>query len=260
MPRYTANISFMFADRPFLDRIDAAKACGFSHVECHFPYEFPTDVIKTRLHKAGVTLTGLNTAPGDTAKGEWGLAGVPGREAEFTRDFDQALHYATALGASVIHVMAGKVDSTARAAALKTYISNLRAAARKASGTGVTLLLEPLNSRDMPHYLVSRSDDIVSIIGQISEPNVKLMFDVYHVQIMEGDLIKRIERHRDSIGHVQIAAVPSRAEPDEGEVSFPAIFSALDRVGYGGLIGLEYKPRGRTEDGLTWMTRLAGAV
>lgn len=256
MPRFTANISFMFPDRPFLDRIDAAKAAGFTHVECHFPYEFPVAVVKERLAKAGVTLTGLNTAAGDTSKGEWGLAAITGREKDFHDHFDQSLTYATGLGASVIHVMAGNIASEERSAALKTYIANLRDAARKAAGTGVTLLLEPLNSRDMPRYLVSRSDDIVGILKEIGAPNVKLMFDAYHVQIMEGDLIKRIERHRDFIGHVQIAAVPSRAEPDEGEVSFPAIFAALDRIGYRGFVGLEYKPRGRTEDGLQWMGKL----
>jgi hydroxypyruvate isomerase len=258
MPRYTANISFMFPDRPFLDRIDAAKAAGFTHIECHFPYEFPISVVKERLARAGVTLTGLNTAAGDTSKGEWGLAGIPGREADFRAHFDQALSYATGLGASVIHVMAGNIAPEQRSAALKTYVANLKEAAAKASGTNITLLLEPLNSRDMPRYLVSRSDDIVAILKEIGAPNVKLMFDAYHVQIMEGDLIKRLERHKDFIGHVQIAAVPSRAEPDEGEVNFPAIFAALDAIGYRGLIGAEYKPRGRTEDGLGWMRKFAG--
>lgn len=259
MPRYTANISFMFADRPFLDRIDAAKACGFTRVECHFPYEHPIPVVKERLARAGVVLTGLNTAAGDTSKGEWGLAGIAGREVDFHRHFDQALSYATGLGASAIHVMAGNISPDQRAASLKTYVSNLRDAAKKAAGTGVTLLLEPLNSRDMPRYLVSRSDDIVELLKEIGAPNVKLMFDAYHVQIMEGDLTKRIERHMDFIGHVQIAAVPSRHEPDEGEVNFPAVFAALDRAGYRGLIGLEYKPRGRTEDGLGWMKKFERA-
>jgi hydroxypyruvate isomerase len=254
MRNYTANISFLFADRPFLDRIDAAEKCGFTHVECHFPYQFPIEVLKARLANAGVSLTGLNTVPGDIKAGEWGVAALPGREAEFRRDFDQALSYAAALGASVIHVMAGVISGN-RGQALKTYISNLRMAARLAAPKGITLLLEPLNTRDMPHYLVSRSDDIVSIVKDIDEPNVKLLFDVYHIQIMEGDLIKRLEKHRDSIGHVQIAAVPSRAEPDEGEVNFSAIFRALDAIDYRGLIGLEYKPRGRTEDGLSWMKK-----
>jgi hydroxypyruvate isomerase len=253
MRRFTANISFMFADRPFLDRIAAAKACGLSHVECHFPYEFSIQLIKERLQSAGVTLTGLNTVPGDVAKGEWGMAGMPGREAEFDRDFDQALEYASALGASVIHVMAGRLPPEQHKTALKTYVTNIRASAKKAASTGITLVLEPLNSRDMPNYLVSRSDDIVAILQEIGEPNVKLLFDAYHVQVMEGDLTKRLEKHKDFIGHVQIAAVPSRAEPDEGEVNFSAFFSALDNIGYNGFIGLEYKPRGKTEDGMRWM-------
>lgn len=253
MPLFTANISFMFADRPFLDRITAAKACGLSHVECHFPYEFPISILKDRLSSTGVTLTGLNTAPGDVKGGEWGMAGLPGRESEFRRDFDQALEYAVGLGASIIHVMAGRVGDDLRDQALKTYAANLRAAARAAAATGVTLVLEPLNTRDMPNYLVSRSDDIAKIIHDLGEPNLKLLFDVYHVQIMEGDLIRRLERHRDIIGHVQIAAVPSRAEPDEGEVNVAAIFDALDHIGYRGYVGLEYKPRARTEDGLVWM-------
>lgn len=257
MRRFTANISFMFADRPFLDRIGAAKACGLSHVECHFPYEFPIATLKERLGASGVSLTGLNTAPGDVQKGEWGMAGVPGREAGFNRDFDQALEYASALGASVIHVMAGRLPREQHKAGLRTYVANVREAARKAATAGITIILEPLNSRDMPDYLVSRSDDIVAILKDIGEPNVKLLFDVYHVQIMEGDLTKRLEKHRDAIGHVQIAAVPSRAEPDEGEVNFASIFSTLDAIGYGGYVGLEYKPRGKTEDGIGWMKRLS---
>lgn len=255
-PIFTANIAFLFADRPFLDRIDAAAAAGFDKVECHFPYDHTIEELRARLSKAGVQLTGLNTAPGDVAAGDWGLAGCVGREAEFHAGFDQALSYATALGASVIHVMAGVVPLAQRAAGRTAYVANMRAAAKKAAGTGVTLVLEPLNVRDKPGYLVSRSDEIAEIVAEIGEPNVKLLFDVYHVQIMEGDLIRRLEKHRDVIGHVQIAAVPSRAEPDEGEVAYPAIFEALDAIGYRGLVGLEYKPRGRTEDGLRWMKAL----
>ena len=255
MPNLTANIAFLFPELPFLDRIDAAKAAGFDKVECHFPYEFPIEVLRERLGRAGVQLTGLNTQPGDRSKGEWGLAGVPGREADFWRDFEQAAGYATALGASVIHVMAGTVRPEARAEARQTYVSNLRKAARSCAGN-LTLLLEPLNARDAPGYLVSRSDEIVDILAEIGEPNVKLLFDVYHVQIMEGDLTRRLERHRGAIGHVQIAAVPTRAEPDEGEVNVSAIFRTLDAIGYRGLVGLEYKPRARTEDGLGWMGAL----
>ncbi|HEX8167664.1 MAG TPA: TIM barrel protein [Beijerinckiaceae bacterium] len=254
---FTANIAFLFPELPFLDRIDAAKAAGFDKVECHFPYEFPVALLKERLDRAGVRLTGLNTQPGDRSQGEWGFAGVPGREDQFRRDFSQALEYATALDASVIHVMAGIVPEADREAALRTYVANLRAAAREAAGTGVTLLLEPLNHRDAPGYLVSRSDTLSAIIAEIGEPAVKLLFDIYHVQIMEGDLIKRLEKHQRIIGHVQVAGVPDRAEPDaDNEVNFAAIFRALDRLGYGGLVGLEYKPRGDTIEGLRWMRDL----
>lgn len=256
MPTFSANIAFLFADRPFLERIDAARAAGFDMVECHFPYEFPIDVLKARLEGAGVAMTGLNTAPGDVAKGEWGLAGVPGREAEFAAHWRDALTYATALGTPKIHVMAGVLPAAEHKAALKTYVANIRRAAREAAGHGVTILLEPLNGRDKPAYLVSRSDKIAEIIAEIGEPNVKLLFDVYHVQIMEGDLIRRLEKHRDVIGHVQIAAVPSRHEPDEGEVAYKAIFDTLAAIGFTDPVGLEYKPRGRTEDGLGWMWAL----
>jgi 2-dehydrotetronate isomerase len=250
--KFTANISFMFADRPFLDRIDAAKAAGFNFVECHFAYEFPIATLKERLARASVSLTGLNTAPGDISKGEWGVAAVPGREKDFAAHFDQALEYASALGSSVIHVMAGNVPYDERS--LSTYIANLREAAHKASSTNITLLLEPLNRRDMPRYFIGKSDDVVDVLKIIDRPNVKLLFDVYHVQVMEGDLTKRLERHRPYIGHVQIAAVPSRAEPDEGEVNLTGIFKALETIEYRGYIGLEYKPRARTEDGLRWLS------
>jgi hydroxypyruvate isomerase len=256
MPAFTANIAFLFADRPFLERIDAARAAGFDKVECHFPYDIPVEILKARLDAAGVRMTGLNTAPGDVAAGEWGLAGLPGREEAFEAGFGQAADYARALGAGVIHVMAGVVKESEREEACRTYVRNLRKAARSVAGEGITLLLEPLNARDRPDYLVSRSDQIAELIAEIGEPNVKLLFDAYHVQIMEGDLIRRIERHASVIGHVQIAAVPSRAEPDEGEVSFPALFDALKANGYEGLIGLEYKPRRSTEEGLVWMERL----
>ena len=256
MPAFTANIAFLFADRPFLERIDAASAAGFDKVECHFPYDVPIETLKRRLDGAGMRMTGLNTAPGDVAAGDWGLAGLPGREADFEAGFRQAADYARALGTPMIHVMAGIVDDATRDEAHRTYVRNLRAAARSVAADGITLLLEPLNARDKPGYLVSRSDHIAGLIAEIGEPNVKLLFDAYHVQIMEGDLIRRVERHAHVIGHVQIAAVPSRTEPDEGEVHFPAIFDALAANGYDGLIGLEYKPRGSTEEGLAWMDRL----
>lgn len=256
MPRFTANIAFLFPELPFLERIDAAARAGFRRVECHFPYDTPIETIRARCEAAGVAMTGLNTAPGGA--GEFGLAGLPGREADFRAAFTQALTYAKGLGCSGIHVMAGVVAGLDRADAERTYVANLRWAAAQARGTGITLVLEPLNDRDRPDYLVTGSDQLARIIGEIGAPEVKLLFDVYHVQIMEGDLVRRIERHRDVIGHVQLAAVPSRAEPDEGEVAVGAILAALDDVGYGGLVGLEYRPRGRTEAGLDWLDAFGG--
>lgn len=249
MPRFTANIAFMFAELPFLDRIEAAGKAGLDRVECHFPYEHSVAELKARLDGAGIRMTGLNTVPGDKEKGEWGRAGMIGAEDQFKRDFEQALSYATALGATGIHTMAANVTPETRKRSLDVYRANIAWAARQAAGTGVKLLLEPLNSRDMPRYLVGTSDEIVRIIGEIGEPNVTLLFDAYHIQIMEGDLTKRFERHFDRIGHVQIAAVPSRAEPDDGEVDFRYLLRLIDASPYDGLVGLEYKPRGETAAG-----------
>ncbi len=258
MPRFTANIAFMFAELPFLDRIEAAKAAGLDMVECHFPYEHSIAELKARLDGAGIRMTGLNTVPGDKSKGEWGRAGMIGAEDQFRRDFDQALSYATALGVSGIHTMAANVTPETRERALETYRKNIAWAGKQAAGTGVKLLLEPLNSRDVPPYLVKTSDEIVTIIDEIGDPNVTLLFDAYHIQIMEGDLTKRFERHFDRIGHIQIAAVPSRAEPDEGEVDFRYFLKLVDGSPYRGLVGLEYKPRAATAEGLAACLRNLG--
>ena len=198
-------------------------------------------------------MTGINTPPGDRAKGEWGLTGVPGAEERFARDFDLALTYANALGAEMMHVMAGIVPAEQRAAGLETYKANLRKAAERAPA-GLMLLLEPINVYDAPGYLVSHADELAAIIAELGAPNVKLLFDAYHIQIMDGDLIRRFERHLSVIGHVQIAGVPGRHEPDgENEVNFPTVLAALKACGYDGWVSAEYRPRGRTEDGLGWM-------
>jgi hydroxypyruvate isomerase len=251
--RFTANLGFLFTEYPFLDRFAAARAAGFERVECHDPYEHSIEAIRERLDKAGVVLTGLNTAPGDR-QGEFGLAGVPGREDGFRRLFDHAVNYATALGCRSIHVTAGVSLPEGRSAALCTYVANMRSAANGLKGTGLLLLLEPLSTR--PSYLVTRSDEVAAIIAEIGEPSVRMLFDVFHVHANEGDVLGRLRRHRDVIGHVQIAAVPSRAEPDEGELSLEDLLGALAESDYGGLIGLEYRPRGRTEDGLAWLKSL----
>ncbi len=252
MPPFSANISFMFADRPFLERVAAAANAGFPAVECHFPYEHPIPLLRKLLKAARVRLTGINTAPGEQP-GDWGLACDPKRRTEFRAGVRQALKYATALDVPTIHVMAGQIEEADRKKARRAYLANMAWAAEAAAKAGRTIVTEPLNSRDKPGYFVSRSDEAAELIREIGHPALKLMFDVYHVQIMEGDVTRRLERHFDIIGHVQIAAVPSRAEPDEGEVNFRHVLKELTRLGYKGYVGAEYKPRGRTEDGLGWM-------
>jgi hydroxypyruvate isomerase len=179
---------------------------------------------------------------------------MPGREADFQAALDQSLHYVTALGARRIHCMAGKVPVTATAH--RTFADNLRTAADKARDKGVTLVIEPINTRSAPGYFLTRSQQAVDIIAEVDRPNVKLLFDVFHLQIMEGDIITRLEKLKPLIGHIQIAAIPSRAEPDEGEINYRAVFDALERIGYDGVIGCEYLPRAGTKEGLAWRSAL----
>jgi hydroxypyruvate isomerase len=200
-------------------------------------------------------LLGLNTVRGDRP-GDMGLAAVPGREAEFAAALAQSLAYCRAAGFNAIHVMAGVVPPGEEAAAAELFVRHVAGAAEQAAALDLTILLEPLNPRDGPGYFyasIERADEIITAVGL---RNVKLMFDCYHVAIMEGDVIKRLERFMPRIGHVQIAAVPSRAEPDEGEIAYPAIFAALDALGYAGWIGCEYKPRADTDAGLDWVEKL----
>jgi hydroxypyruvate isomerase len=237
-----------------MERFGAAAAAGFKAVELQFPYDLaPTDV-RDELQRHGLTQLGINTQPRPNG-GESGLGAVPGREREFAEIFAKALDYVTAIGGSAIHTMAGVVAPELRPAAERVFVANYARAADLAAAKNITVLIEPLNPRDRPDYFVGRVEQAADLIAQVGRPNVKIQFDFYHVQIISGDLIKRLEKFLPAIGHVQIAAVPSRAEPDEGEVSYPAVFEALDRLGYAGWIGCEYKPRARTEDGLGWGKR-----
>jgi hydroxypyruvate isomerase len=254
----SANISFMFLERPFLERIAAAARAGFPAVECHFPYEFAISELKQRLAGAGVRLTGINTAPGNLAAGDWGLACDPAKRDAFRAGVMQALDYAVALDTPNVHVMAGMTGTLGHAAATESYMEAMAFAAEEGRKAGRTILTEPLNTRDKPGYFISRSDEAAWLIGEIGHPSLKLMFDCYHVQIMEGDVTKRLEKHWPIIGHIQIAAVPSRHEPDEGELDHRHLFRTLEAMGYAGFVGCEYKPRGKTEDGLGWMRTLAG--
>jgi hydroxypyruvate isomerase len=241
--RLSANISMLFREHAFADRIAAAAAAGFAAVECQFPYEVPAERLARRLADAGLPMVSLNTPAGET----FGSAALPGAEATFRSHFGQALDYAAALGVPAIHVMSG-VTGGATPAARATFVANLRWASAQAPQ--LSLLIEPLNERDRPGYFVSRSDAVAELVAEIGCPNVRILFDLYHVQIMEGDLVARIGRHFPLIG--QIASVPDRKEPDLGEVAFERVFAALQAQGWAGYVGAEYNPRGGTVEGLAW--------
>jgi hydroxypyruvate isomerase len=259
MPRIAANLAYLFTERPFMERFGAAAAAGFNAVELQFPYDQSPSAVRAELERHGLTMLGINTPPGHAPGGEAGLAAVPGREEEFGVLFQRALDYVVAIGGRQIHVMAGCVPPEQRPAAETVFVRNLAVAADAAAAKNITLLIEPINPRDRPDYFLTRVEHAAAIIGKVERQNLRIQFDFYHAQIVGGDLIRRFEKHFPLVGHVQVAAVPSRHEPDEGEVSYPAIFATLDRLGYDGWIGAEYRPRGRTEDGLGW-ARAHGVV
>lgn len=250
MPRFAANIQLMFNEYPFLDRFEAARRVGFKAVECQSPYGHSIGDIRSKLDQTGLTLALINTRPGDPAIDGFGLGAMAGREAEFQARVDQALEYADALGVQKIHAMAGDCGDTLENSAC--FVSNIREAGEKAAEYGKTILIEPLNPRDRPNYFLRATTRAADFVVEIGLANVKLQFDAYHVQIIEGNVLRRLKQLIPLIGHVQIAGVPTRAEPDEGEVDYPAFFKALDEVGYDGWVGAEYRPRARTEDGLGW--------
>jgi hydroxypyruvate isomerase len=254
--RFSANLGFLWADRPLVARIEAAARAGFRAVEMHWPYDVPAGDVAEAARRNGVALLGINTAPGRLDAGECGLGAVPGRARDFLATLDQSVEYCRSSGAIAIHVMAGNVAAADRSRARAVFVDNLRVAAAKAAAHRITLLLEPLNPNDNPGYFYSTLAEAVSLLEELALPNIKLQFDVYHVARSEGDVLAKLEKHRRHIGNVQIAAVPSRAEPDEGEIAYPVIFAALDRLEYDGFIGCEYRPRGDTDTGLSWMERM----
>jgi len=254
MPRFAANLGYLFTERPLLERVDAAAAAGFKAIELQFPYDVPASAMKAAIEKNKLTILGLNTPPG-ARDGEFGLAAVPGREKDWQGLFSRALDYASAIGASAIHCLAGKVAPEQRPAAGKVFADNLAKAADLAREKNITLLIEPINARDRPNYFLNHVEHAAGVIAKVGKANIRVQFDFYHVQIVGGDLTYRLEKFLPVIGHLQCAAVPSRHEPDEGEVNYQAVFEAVDRVGYKGWIGAEYRPRARTEDGLGWARR-----
>lgn len=254
MPQFDANISWLFTELPFLDRFEAAARSGFRAVEIQNPYEHPKDAIVARLDRHTLQVALHNMPAGDWAAGERGLACLPDRVADFRATCELALDYAVALRAPRVHCMAGIAPADANPARLReTYVSNLRELAVKAARAKVEVMIEPINTRDIPGYYLNRSAQAVSLLDEIGAPNVRLQYDVYHMQIMEGDLAPTIERLLPRIGHVQIADTPGRNEPGTGEINYPFVLVKLDALGYAGWVGCEYRPRAGTVEGLGWM-------
>jgi hydroxypyruvate isomerase len=254
MPRFAANLTMTYNEHAFLDRFAAAARDGFEAVEFLFPYDFPAADLKARLTENGLTQALFNAPPGDWAAGERGIASLPGREDEFRRSVDTALEYVRVLGNDKLHVMAGLIKpEQSRAAHREVYLKNLAYAAKTAQADGITVVIEPINTRDIPGFFLNRQDDAQAICAEVGAANLKVQFDLYHCQIVEGDLAVKLKRDMKGIGHIQVAGVPERHEPDIGEVNYPYLFSLIDELGYDGWIGCEYRPRAGTSDGLGWI-------
>jgi hydroxypyruvate isomerase len=251
MPRFAANLGYLFTERPLLERIDAAAAAGFKAIELQFPYDVSASAVRAAIDKNKLTMLGLNTQPGERA-GEFGLAAVPGREQDWSLLFGKALDYAAAIGASAVHCLAGKVAPEQRTEAERVFIDNLKRTADLAAEKNITLLIEPINPRDRPNYFLNDVEHAADVIAKSGKANIRMQFDFYHVQVVVGDLLYQLEKYLAVIGHLQCGSVPGRHEPDEGEINYADIFGAVDKLGYQGWIGAEYRPRSRTEDGLAW--------
>ena len=258
MPNFAANLSFLYTEHPMLERFAAAAEDGFRGVEMLFPYELPATTLAAQARAQGLQVVLCNVPPGDWTLGQRGFAAVPGSEALFRDSLLQALDYAVTLQCPALHVLAGLLPAGAdRSRAAATYRDNLAWAVEQARPAGVTLMIEPINPRDIPGYFLNHQAEAHAVCAQVCAAtgldNLKVQMDLYHCQIVEGDLARRIEAHIAGIGHMQIAGVPDRHEPDSGEVNYPFLFSLLDRLGYAGWIGCEYRPRNGTRAGLGWV-------
>jgi hydroxypyruvate isomerase len=253
--RFSANLGFLWADRPLPDAIHAAAAAGFDAVECHWPYDTPAAKVRAALSDTGLTMLGLNTRRGNLAIGEGGLSALPGRESEARAAIDEALDYAVQTSTGAVHVMAGFSGGPRAHAA---FADNLNYACDQAAPHGITILIEPLNHYDAPGYFLSTSQQAAAIIHELRRDTLKLMFDCYHVQIMEGDLSRRLADLLPLIGHIQIASVPDRGTPDHGELDYGHILSQIEALGWTSAIGAEYKPTGPTDDTLDWLRTRRG--
>ncbi|NEX63534.1 2-oxo-tetronate isomerase [Noviherbaspirillum galbum] len=254
MPKFAANLTMMFNEVPFLERFEAAASAGFGAVEFLFPYEHSAETIAGLLGRHGLRNVLFNMPPGDWAAGERGMACLPGREEEFRAGVAKAIHYALACGTPNLHMMAGLLPANAdRAHHRAVYVDNLRHACEEAAKHGINVLIEPINTRDIPGYFLNLQSEAHAIREEVGSPNLKVQMDFYHVQIVEGDIAMKLKRYLPHVGHIQIAGVPDRNEPDVGEVNYPYLFDLLDSIGYGGWIGCEYRPAQGTVEGLGWL-------
>ena len=254
MPIFAANIHFLFNELDFLDRFEAAARLGFRGVEYQFPYGRDLEPIKRKLRDCELSMVLINLPAGDRLAGDRGIACVPGREAEFQDSVELGLQHARELGCAKVNCLAGVVrEGTSKLNWYKTLVDNLGYAAERFAPYGINVMLEPMNLHDVPGYCVSTSADARAVIEEVGAPNLRLQYDVYHMQIMEGNLTRNIEDHADVIGHVQIADNPGRHEPGTGEISFSFIFDLLDRVEYSGWISCEYTPSAATADSFEWV-------
>ncbi|MDU8924879.1 hydroxypyruvate isomerase family protein [Pasteurellaceae bacterium LIM206] len=253
MPKFAANLTMMFNEVPFLDRFEAAAKAGFKYVEYLWPYDYPAEELKTKLDQYGLQQVLFNTSAGNVSAGEWGVAAIPGREADAQQHIDTALEYAVALDCPNVHVMAAVVPEGAdREAYKQTFIKNVRYAADKFKPHGIKVLLEALSPEVKPNYLLKSQFDTLEIVEAADRDNVFVQLDYFHAQNVDGNLSRLTDKLNGKFAHIQIASVPDRHEPDEGEINYQYIFDKLDTIGYTGFVGCEYKPRGKTEDGLDW--------
>lgn len=253
MPKLAANLTMMFNELDFLDRFEAAAKAGFTGVEYLFPYAFSTQDMAARLNDNGLTLVLHNMPAGDWGAGERGIACHPDRIAEFKAGVEQTITYATALNCPRVHCLAGIAPQGVGLDLVHaTYVENLKYAAEKLNAAGIKLLIEAINTRDVVGYYLNRTRQALDIIAEIGSDNIALQYDIYHMQIMEGDLAPTLQKHLGLIEHIQVADTPGRHEPGSGEINYPFLFDFLDKIGYDGWIGCEYTPATTTQDGLGW--------
>ncbi|MCE5242123.1 MAG: hydroxypyruvate isomerase [Syntrophobacteraceae bacterium] len=257
--KFCANLTTLFNEVDFLSRFEAAAEAGFKGVECLFPYDWKKEDLAGRLRKHGLSLVLFNLPAGDWAAGERGTACVPGREGEFRDGIGPAVEYAKALGCGQINCLVGKTPAGVPADEIRrTLVDNLRFAAESLGKEGVRLLIEAVNSQDLPGFHMTRTVDALEIMDEVNHPNLGMLYDVYHMQIMEGNLTRTLLTHLDRIRHIHVADNPGRHEPGTGEINYANLLRALDKAGYSGWIGCEYKPAGKTADGLGWLRQVTG--